>query len=436
MASINLYVGIYYIFFYLKWSKIREHLPFALLCFSVGLYDMFAAGLYNSQSYAGGIFWQRLQLDMIGIVAIFFIWFIAIFTEQKGNRIIPLIIVWFLCLELVSLIASPNSTLSLHHPAIKDILLFNRYTITYYEGRVGVFYQVELLSTVLMFAYLCYLLLRHYQQTHYRSDLLICTCIMFYYAGVVNDSLVANQVYSFIYVSEYFFTFIILSMIYTLLNKFVNINTAYEEINANLERKVEERTHQISELNEELKLLADRDGLTGIYNRRFFNEYFEIEMKRARSFLDHRHQLGSIPSNEMNFGLALFDIDHFKYINDHYGHLVGDMVLKQISEIMESNIFSRDVLCRYGGDEFALLLTKTSHEGIFMATEKIRREIGEHHFSGESKLRGLKVTISAGLVNFDEVQDCKSEEILKIADDRLLRAKKLGRNQIVYRENA
>ena len=73
MASVNFYVGAYYLFFYLKRPQIREHLPFALLCLSVACYDVFSAGLYNSRALADGVFWQRLQLDTAGAIAIFLI---------------------------------------------------------------------------------------------------------------------------------------------------------------------------------------------------------------------------------------------------------------------------------------------------------------------------------------------------------------------------
>lgn len=185
-------------------------------------------------------------------------------------------------------------------------------------------------------------------------------------------------------------------------------------------------------MNEDLRRQAERDGLTGIYNRRFFNEYFEIELKRARGFLEHRSQLEPVSGNAMNFGLALIDIDHFKQVNDRYGHLVGDAAIKQVTEIIEQNIFSRDVLCRYGGEEFALLLTKTAPEGLHQAVEKIRREIDEHTFGFEPDRAAHHITVSMGLVNFEEVQDRGSEEILKLADDRLYRAKRLGRNRIIH----
>jgi diguanylate cyclase (GGDEF)-like protein len=136
--------------------------------------------------------------------------------------------------------------------------------------------------------------------------------------------------------------------------------------------------------------------------------------------------------NAMNFGPALIDIDHFKQINDRYGHLVGDAAIQQITEIIKQNIFSRDVLCRYGGEEFAVLLTKTAPGGLYQAVEKIRREIDEHEFILEPGSPPHHITVSIGLVNFEEVQEHQSVEILKLADDRLYRAKRLGRNRIIH----
>lgn len=99
------------------------------------------------------------------------------------------------------------------------------------------------------------------------------------------------------------------------------------------------------------------------------------------------------------------------------------------------NIFSRDVLFRYGGDEFSLILTKTSSSGIIQAAEKIRKEIDEHKFDFGVDQASQHVTISMGLVIFDEVLNKESEAILEIADNRLLIAKSLGRNRVVYRDN-
>jgi diguanylate cyclase (GGDEF)-like protein len=216
---------------------------------------------------------------------------------------------------------------------------------------------------------------------------------------------------------EYTYLCIVISMAYILLDKFVKTQTAFEELSVSLEKKVYERTAEIEKLNDELKHLAECDGLTGIYNRRFFNQYFEIEVKRAKSFMEHKHKLDPKQGNDMNFGLAIIDIDQFKPINDTYGHQAGDRILKQITGIMKENMFSRDVLCRYGGDEFVMLLTKTSNDGIFQAAEKIRKEIEEHAFDFSENRKSQHVTISVGLVTFNEVPDKNSEDILKVADE-------------------
>ena len=227
-----------------------------------------------------------------------------------------------------------------------------------------------------------------------------------------------------------------MAMAYSLLDIFVNLYTSYEEFNNDLEKKVLERTSQIERLNGYLKDLAEHDGLTGVYNRRFFNEYFEIEMKRAKNYLEHKAQLEPNGENEMNFCLAFIDVDQLKLINDTYGHLAGDNVLKQVTEIIAGYIFTRDVLCRYGGDEFVVLLTKTSSGRVLQAAEKIRKEIEDHEFVFDEIHTRQHITVSIGLADFGEVPDEDSEKILKLADDRLLMAKSSGKNRIVYRSQA
>jgi len=435
MASVNLYVSGYYLFFYAKRPQIREHLPFAFLCLSVGLYAVFSAGLYNSRSLLEGIRWQRLQLDTVAAISVSLIWFIAVFTGQRTNRILRLSVAMFVAILLASALVDPEYTLSPDNPAVKNIELLGLLRVTYYEAEVGIVYQAEIVVAVLAYLYLCLLLIRHYRKTRYGALLFIVACQIAYFIGVVNDSLVAVQAYSFIYLSEYTFFGIVVAMAYTLLDRFVGLHRSFEELNLNLEQKVLERTQVIEGLNDQLKHLAERDGLTGVYNRRFFNEYLAIEVKRAAGYLEHRAQLAPGDASGMNFGLAIIDIDHFKSINDGQGHLAGDGVLKQVAEIMERDIFSRDVLCRYGGDEFALLLTKTSSSGILQAAEKIRREIAEHEFVVDAKHARQHVTVSVGLAIFDEAPGTGGEEILRLADDRLLRAKVLGRNRIVYSDS-
>ncbi len=432
MASINFYVGGYYLYFYSKRPQIKEHLPFALVCLCVGFYNVFCAGLYNSTSVPDGIFWQRLQLQSMASIAVSLIWFSRTFIAQKPNRVVRFLIFGFVGIFLASLVVNPVYTLSADRPAVKDFLLFHSLRVTYYEAEIGPVFLLEFVLAVIAFTYFVSLFYRHYRQTKNKASLLILICQCTYFLGVINDTLVSTQVYRSIYVSEYTFFLIVIAMAYVLLDRFVALYRAYEGLNVRLEEKVSERTREIEQLNESLKHIADHDDLTGVYNRRFFNEYFEFELKRVKNYLEYKARMLSTQENEMNFGLAIIDIDHFKEINDTYGHLVGDSVLKQIIAIIQENIFTRDVLCRYGGDEFALLLTKTSNEGILQALEKIKKEVEEHAFVIDSEHPGRQITISAGLVNFSEVRERDGLEALKLADDRLLRAKTSGRNRIIY----
>jgi hypothetical protein len=255
MASINFYVGAYYFFFYTKRPQAREHLPFALLCLSAGFYDLFCFGLYNSLSVYEGIIWERLQLDTVVAISVFMIWFAGIFTEQKGNRIIPFLIAWFIIILFASFFVGPEYSLSPSNPAVKKIHLLNLPDITYYESAVGIVYQVELISSVIAYVYLCYLFIRYYRRNKNKTLLLFISCQFMYFFGVVNDSLVSMRFYSFVYISEYSFFFIIISMAYVLLDKFVGLHTAFEELNANLERKVYEKTCEILEAQSQVKRL-------------------------------------------------------------------------------------------------------------------------------------------------------------------------------------
>lgn len=431
MASVTTYTGIYYLVFYAKRRRIKEHLPFALLCLSVGIYNIFSMELYSATSLEEGIFWQGLQFNMASPISIFLIWVSAAFTGNESRKGVRYLIAWFIVLAALSPLAPERFTLSPDFPSIKHVTLFNTLSITYYEGVPGLLCQALIVSAVCAFGYFGYLFYEHYRKTGHRQFLLLLGGQFLYFVGVLNDALVALGAYSFIYISEYTFSFIIMAMAYLLFDKFVGLHYEVEGLNRTLEQKVYERSREIERLNDDLKRVAEHDALTGVFNRRFFNEYFEIEMKRAISNREHKARL-AVDGESMNFGLAVIDVDHFKLINDTYGHMTGDSVLMQIIAVIQENIFARDVLCRYGGDEFSLILTKTSQRGIFQAAEKIRREIDEHSFIFGKGLPRQHVTVSIGLVNFDELITKGREEALKLADDRLAMAKIMGRNRIIY----
>jgi len=160
--------------------------------------------------------------------------------------------------------------------------------------------------------------------------------------------------------------------------------------------------------------LAITDGLTGLYLRRFFNQRFEEEI--------NRYQVHGIV-----FSLMIIDVDYFKHINDRLGHLAGDQVLVQLTRILQQQVRSIDILSRYGGEEFALLLPNTNAEGALVMAERIRRCIEKTKFIAINQT--VKVTISIG-VGECPLNATTINKLIKATDHALYGAKRTGRNQV------
>ena len=160
-----------------------------------------------------------------------------------------------------------------------------------------------------------------------------------------------------------------------------------------------------------LEFLSSHDTLTSIFNRGKFDGLLQYEIEQ---FIRYKK----------TFSMAIFDLDHFKDVNDTYGHQVGDDVLVQSVNIMKSSIRESDVLARWGGEEFVLLLSQTNRDEAKIVVEKIRKSIESYKFDivGE-------VTVSGGLS--EVVEDDTPESILKRIDDALYIAKDSGRNKVV-----
>ncbi|MCP4115914.1 MAG: GGDEF domain-containing protein [Desulfobacteraceae bacterium] len=169
-----------------------------------------------------------------------------------------------------------------------------------------------------------------------------------------------------------------------------------------------------------IEKLSITDELTQIYNRRYFYSRLEEEIQRAARYL---HPLS----------LLLLDIDHFKKVNDVHGHQVGDDVLIGIASIIKSNTRAVDIVGRYGGEEFVVILPETDEKGASVIAEKLRKLIERHEFdiSDEKK---INVTSSFGVSSLnmlaEDIPD-KSRHIIKLADDALYTAKESGRNTVV-----
>ncbi len=167
-------------------------------------------------------------------------------------------------------------------------------------------------------------------------------------------------------------------------------------------------------LYQEVQELSIVDGLTGTFLRRHFLERFEEELQRSRY---HRLPLSFL----------MVDIDHFKKCNDKYGHLVGDVVLKDIAHLLEEGVREIDLVGRYGGEEFSLLLAETNRESALQVAERLRFSVERHQFKAYDEVG--KVTISIGLATFPgDAQG--TENLIDKADRALYKAKQSGRNKV------
>jgi phosphoserine phosphatase RsbU/P len=192
-------------------------------------------------------------------------------------------------------------------------------------------------------------------------------------------------------------------------------------LNQSLERKVEERTAELTSTNErltilnrELEQISITDGLTQVYNRRYFMERLRQEVKRVSRY--------GPPAS-----LLMLDIDHFKKVNDTYGHQAGDVVLSNVAGLVRDTLRETDLFARYGGEEFVLLATGTEQAGAFILAERLRKLIEDAVFThGGSR---IAVTISIGIGVWEASIKEDFEELIRRADSALYRAKEQGRNR-------
>jgi diguanylate cyclase (GGDEF)-like protein len=182
---------------------------------------------------------------------------------------------------------------------------------------------------------------------------------------------------------------------------------------------LESLTSQAAIAVENAKLFQESttDGLTGLYHQKYFKSRLKAEFERV---IRHKHHLI----------LALMDIDHFKRINDTYGHVKGDAVLKGVAKILHHSFRIEDIVARYGGEEFAVMLNEPNPSGAKLVAERIRKRIENHEFEGN-----IRVTVSIGIYVFQSHEECATEiDMLEKADQALYQAKNTGRNRVIFFE--
>jgi len=185
---------------------------------------------------------------------------------------------------------------------------------------------------------------------------------------------------------------------------------------ASLERKVAERTEELAEANRRLEHLTLSDPLTGLANRRGLTAMLDAEWLR------------SLRSGE-SVGLAMIDIDNFKKYNDHYGHQGGDECLRRVAGALRGSVRTTDLIVRYGGEEFCIVMPGADVAGATAVAERARRAVAdlrEPHLLADSGI----VTISVGVTSASPATGIQPDHLIKMADEVLYEAKRAGRNRV------
>jgi diguanylate cyclase (GGDEF)-like protein len=199
------------------------------------------------------------------------------------------------------------------------------------------------------------------------------------------------------------------------LTKPINFSELEARVRAML--RIKRLQDELEEKNRELQRISISDGLTGLYNHRHIHGLLHEEFERAS-------RTGA------PLTVAMLDLDHFKLVNDTYGHQAGDRVLQQIAELLRQSARDIDRLGRYGGEEFIALLPSTDSEGGAIFVERVRTAVERHAFTIDGE-RPLRMTVSAGVATYPNDRILNTEMLVRSADEALYAAKARGRNRVV-----
>jgi len=209
---------------------------------------------------------------------------------------------------------------------------------------------------------------------------------------------------------------LIRNAIISMVEKISHYTDMLDKTNTLLEEKVRQRTLQLEESNKELKMLASIDPLTSLYNRRYFTKTSQQVLEISKR-------------NKTAISVLMLDVDNFKNVNDIYGHQVGDNVLVFIASVLMNLTRKSDICCRFGGEEFIILLPDTDERGVFAIAEKIRAAIEQSEIPIQRD-KTIKITVSVGVATCNKGIDMNLENIIKRADAAMYVSKGSGKNRI------
>lgn len=351
------------------------------------------------------MFWKRLEMVTISLAPPLFLFFLLKFFQMK-HRVLHWV---FYGASLVS------------------ILLYSVLPEDLQWGSVLVMWTQP--SWLLLIVLLVYILVKNFRK-HPDGRPLFYSIVAVLLA-LVYDVLVSRQVFgpsNVFYIGQYAFAVFIVALSWIQASRFARMYQSMEAM-------VAERTASLQAANEELMRLATRDHLTGLLNRAEWQRRLGGEWDRYQRY---RMRL------KRPFSVLFIDMDHFKDVNDTYGHQAGDELLIMMGQILSTRLRAVDVCARFGGDEFVILLPETTLEEAKIVADKILKSFEASWEEMYARLlaetqrpiaKGHRVGLSLGLAVSPETSDTSPEELLKKADQALYQAKESGKGRIAVAEN-
>jgi len=415
LAAVSLAFGLGGLLVYARRVRAAGPGVFAAVCFVVAWYDIGCLGLYSSTDVAEAIRWQRQQFAAIAVLTPLLAWFVTDFVGRPSPR--SLRVLWVAAVGFAGVaLFSPDHPLVLDPSNVAEQgYALGAWTVSFPEAPPGILLEVQMVGSLLTFL-VCLSLLVRFQLRARRDAGPMLVAFSFFFVACVNDALVAATPHRGPYLLEYGFAGVLFAVSWVAVSRHLALQARLEENNARLEERVRERTEALVEANRQLADAASHDFLTGLFNH--------------RAFQDHLHELaGQARRYGTPFCLMLLDIDHFKEVNDTYGHPAGDAVLKAIAAALEESLRDVDIVCRHGGEEFAVLLPHTRRAGGTRVGLRLLDAVRttDVEWNGIT----LRVTMSCGVSGWSASTPLEASALVLAADAALYEAKESGRDQLV-----
>lgn len=411
MAAVCFYAGLYHFIFFLRRRTYGLNSLFSFFCFTHVLYFVAQGQWYSSETVERALICVQFAYGSISLILILQLWFFYYYCEKPFSQFINILSTALFSIFLIASFTTSDLTLSADKAYIKEFELFGTAKFTAYEFSPGILFELFMLLGFAETIFLFVIILRYYHNRYgtVLKPMPIVFSILLLAGGY--DIFSALGLTNSIYMSEFAFMILLLTMAYRLTSNFIDAIDEVERLNLYLDTIVKARTRELEEKNNTLQMLSTTDPLTKLFNRR----YLEDKLKKK---VVHSERHGT------PFSVILMDIDKFKSVNDNYGHDLGDQVLISISKTLLDNIRETDVAGRWGGEEFLILTPETDIVVCKTLAERLRIQIqNKSHASID------QITASFGIAQFKP--DDSINSLIKRSDNRLYKAKDSGRNQVI-----